>query len=156
MIYTPLTKKAMLLACEKHKDQVDKSGMPYILHPLHVAEKMDDEISTTVALLHDIVEDTDLTFEDLLKLEFPSEVVKVLTYLTHRKDQDYFEYVKKISENDIATKVKIADLEHNSDLTRLNKVTEEDIKRVEKYKHCIEYLKNIYNSNVDLDYKKVK
>lgn len=70
MIYTELTNKAIKLAYQAHEGQLDKAGMPYILHPIHLAEQMDDEISTCVAILHDVVEDTDVTFEDLEK-EFP-------------------------------------------------------------------------------------
>ena len=143
MIYTPMTKNAIKLMYEKHKNQVDKAGMPYVLHPLHVAESMDDEYSTTVALLHDIVEDTDLTFEDLINLGYPNEVVDALRYLTHPEGVNYFDYVKKIGENEIATKVKISDLKHNSDLSRLNEITEWDLKRVEKYKLCLDYLSEV-------------
>ena len=138
MIYTPLTKKAINLIYEKHNGQVDKAGLPYVLHPVHVAESMDDELSTTVALLHDIVEDTDMTFEELLKEGFPLEVVETLKYLTHEDNVDYYEYIKNISTNAVATKVKLSDLKHNSDLSRLDVVTERDIDRANKYKNCIE------------------
>lgn len=140
MIETPMTRKALDLATVMHKDQVDKAGMPYILHPIHVAEQMDDEKSTTVALLHDIVEDTDMTFEDLSKEGFPADVIDALTYLTHPVGQDYYEYIKNIAKNPIATKVKIADLTHNSDLSRLDKVTSDDIARVERYSKCLDFL----------------
>lgn len=143
MIYTPMTKKAIKIMYEKHKNQVDKAGMPYVLHPLHVAENMKDELRTTVALLHDVVEDTDMTIEHLSILGFPEEVIKALELLTHNEEVDYFDYIKKIGTNEIATDVKIADLEHNSDLTRLNEITEWDLERVEKYRKSIEYLKSI-------------
>ena len=143
MIYTPLTKKAINLIYEKHNGQVDKAGLPYVLHPVHVAESMDDELSTTVALLHDIVEDTDMTFEELLKEGFPLEVVETLKYLTHEDNVDYYEYIKNISTNAVATKVKLSDLKHNSDLSRLDVVTERDIDRANKYKSCIEYLEQV-------------
>ena len=143
MIYTKMTKKAMKLMYEKHKDQVDKAGMPYVLHPLHVAENMKDEVSTTVALLHDIVEDTDITFEQLSNLGFSQDVINALKCLTHESDVEYFDYIKEIAKNHVATLVKIADLEHNSDLSRLDRVTECDLKRVEKYSKCLEYLRKI-------------
>lgn len=143
MIYTDMTKKAIKLMYEKHKDQVDKAGMPYVLHPLHVAEQMSEENRTAVALLHDIVEDTDVTLEQLAAMGFPQEVLEALNCLTHSEGVEYFDYVKNIGKNEIATDVKLADLEHNSDLTRLNEVTEWDLLRVEKYKKCIEYLSNI-------------
>lgn len=117
MIYTELTNKAMKLAYQAHDRQLDKAGMPYILHPMHLAEQMDDELSTCVAILHDVVEDTDVTFEDLEK-EFPENVLVPLRYLTHQKGVPYMEYVERILENDIALKVKLADIDHNMDQSR--------------------------------------
>lgn len=117
MIYTELTNKAIKLAYQAHDGQLDKAGMPYILHPIHLAEQMDDEISTCVAILHDVVEDTDVTFEDLEK-EFPESVLEPLRYLTHQKGVPYMEYVERILENDIAVKVKLADIDHNMDQSR--------------------------------------
>ena len=143
MIYTAQTKKAIDIIFEKHKNQVDKAGMPYVLHPLHVAEKMNDEETTIVALLHDIVEDTDMTFKDLAQAGFSNNVIEALKYLTHADNLEYFDYIKNIGNNEIATKVKIADLEHNSDLTRLNEINKYDLIRVEKYQKCLEYLKGI-------------
>ena len=104
MIYTELTKKAMKIAYEAHHGQVDKGGSPYIFHPYHLAEQMDDEISCTVALLHDVVEDTSLTFADLEQI-FPKQVVEIVMLLTHDEKVDYFEYIRKIKTNAIATKV---------------------------------------------------
>lgn len=143
MIYTPLTKKAMQLMFEKHKNQIDKAGIPYVFHPMHVAEGMKDEYTTIVGLLHDVVEDTDVTFEQLSEMGFPEEVIEALRCLTHDKNVDYYDYVKKVGENPIARPVKIRDLEHNSDLTRLEEITPEDLEREEKYKRCIEYLKDL-------------
>lgn len=142
MIYTEMTKKAIKLMFEKHKDQVDKSGIPYVFHPFHLAEQMDDEETTITALLHDIVEDTDTTFEDLRKLGFSDNVINALKLMTHDKNVDYFEYVKNISKNPIARKVKIKDLEHNMDTSRLDEVTDKDLERVKKYKKCHKYLLN--------------
>ena len=119
MIYTELTNKAIRLAYQAHNGQVDKAGMPYILHPIHLAEQMDDEISTCVAILHDVVEDTDITFEDSEK-EFPESVVVPLRYLTHEKNVPYMEYVQHILENDVAIKVKLADIDHNMDQSRFS------------------------------------
>ena len=142
MIYTEMTKKAIKLMFEKHKDQVDKSGMPYVFHPFHLAEQMDDEETTITALLHDIVEDTDTTFDDLRELVFSDNVINALKLMTHDKNIDYFEYVKNISKNPIARKVKIKDLEHNMDTSRLDEVTDKDLERVKKYKKCYKYLLN--------------
>lgn len=145
MIYTTMTKKAIKLMYEKHKDQVDKSNIPYVLHPLHVAEQMTDEYRTVVALLHDIVEDTDVTLEQLDMTGFPQEVLDALRVLTHSSGVDYFKYIEEIGKNEIAIDVKLADLEHNSDLSRLDEITEKDIARVEKYKKSMVYLKKIKN-----------
>lgn len=145
MIYTAMTKKAIKLMYEKHKDQVDKSNIPYVLHPIHVAEQMADEYRTVVALLHDIVEDTDVTLEQLDMMGFPQEVLDALRVLTHSSGVDYFKYIEEIGTNEIAIDVKLADLEHNSDLSRLDEITEKDIARVEKYKKSMAYLKKIKN-----------
>ena len=117
MIYTALTKAAMEIAYRAHHGQLDKSGAPYIFHPIHLAEQMDDEYSCCVALLHDTVEDTEVTLEEL-KAIFPKEVTDAVALMTHEKGTDYFDYVRTIKENPIARKVKLADLAHNSDQTR--------------------------------------
>ena len=140
MIYTNLTKKALKLCFEAHKEQVDKSGMPYVFHPFHLAEKMTDEATTVVALLHDVVEDTELTFEDLEKQGFGEEIISALKLLTHNDDTPYMDYVAKIKTNKIATAVKLADLRHNSDLSRLDTVDEKALKRKEKYEKAIKIL----------------
>ncbi len=140
MIYTELTKKAIKLCFTAHKDQVDKSGLPYVFHPFHLAESMDDEYSTVVALLHDIVEDCGYSFSDLEKLGYPKEVIDALKLLTHDSSVEYMDYVKKIKTNPLAKKVKLADLAHNSDLSRLDEVTLKDMERVKKYKKARELL----------------
>lgn len=117
MIYTELTNKAMKIAYAAHHGQLDYNGIPYIFHPLHLAEQMDDEISCCVALLHDVVEDTAVTMEELAR-EFPAEVIEALKLLTHDDDVEYFSYVRAIKSNPIAKKVKLADIAHNSDQTR--------------------------------------
>lgn len=145
MIYTKLTKKAMAIAFEAHKEQFDKSGVPYIYHPIHLAEQMDDENSTCVALLHDVVEDTDITFEQLLGYGFNEQIISALKLLTHNKNVPYMDYVENIKDNPIARKVKLADLKHNSDLTRLDKVDDKAIQRVKKYEQAINILNNKKN-----------
>lgn len=142
MLYTPLTKKAMKLAFEAHKNQTDKTGLPYIYHPIHLAEQMTDETTTCVALLHDVVEDTDVTFEQLDAAGFSAEVIAALRLLTHDESVPYLEYVQEIKTNPIAKAVKLADLNHNSDLTRLDTVDEKALKRVEKYKKAMELLES--------------
>ena len=137
MIYTPLTKKALKISFNAHKDQVDKSGMPYVYHPFHLAEQMNDENSTCVALLHDVVEDTYVSLDDLASEGFPMEVIEALTLMTHDDNVSYMDYVRKIKTNPIATKVKLADLEHNSDLTRLELVDDAALERADKYRRAI-------------------
>ena len=117
MVYTPLTIRAMNLAYHAHHGQVDKAGVPYIFHPLHLAETMEDEYTCCAALLHDTVEDTDVTLEQL-SAEFPAEVVDAVRLLTHDPKTDYYDYVRAIRGNPIAMKVKLADLAHNSDQSR--------------------------------------
>ena len=141
MIYTALTKKALRISFNAYHTQVDKSGMPYVYHPFHVAEQMDDEYSTCVALLHDVAEDSDMTLSDLRAEGFPDEVIDALALLTHDKSVPYMDYVKKIRTNPIATKVKLADLEHNSDLSRLDEVDQKALERVKKYQLAAKLLK---------------
>ena len=133
MIYTSETKKALKLCFEAHKDQLDNSGMPYVFHPFHLAEQMESEECTVVALLHDVVEDTDLTIEDLKAMGFSNEVTDAITLMTHEEGVEYMDYVKEIKNNEIARKVKLVDLKHNSDLSRLDIVDENALKRREKY-----------------------
>lgn len=110
--------------------------MPYVFHPFHLAEQMPDEVTTCVALLHDVVEHTDVTFEDL-EGEFPEEVIDALRLLTHGEGDDYFLYVRNLKENPVARTVKLADLAHNSDLSRYDGCLgiTEDMKRawIERY-----------------------
>ena len=140
MIYTPATKKALRLCFEAHKGQVDKSGMPYVFHPFHLAEQMKDESTTIVALLHDVIEDTEYTVEDLIEMGFDGEVIEAIKLMTHEDGVPYMGYVKRIKTNPIARQVKLADLRHNSDITRLDRVTEKDLIRVEKYRKAIDIL----------------
>ena len=140
MIYTALTKMAMKIAFEAHKDQVDKSGMPYIYHPFHLAEQMKDEKTTCAALLHDVVEDTSWTFDRLKEYGFGRDIIEALMLLTHNSSVPYMDYIRVIKENKIASAVKIADLKHNSDLSRLDFVDDEAIKRADKYKKALEIL----------------
>lgn len=134
MIYTPLTKKALKLSFESHKDQFDKSGMPYVYHPFHLVEQMTTEETTVVALLHDVVEDAGVTLDELRDMGFDKQVIDAIALMTHDKAVPYLEYVTKIRQDPIAKAVKRADLAHNSDLTRLDTVTDADRMRAVKYK----------------------
>lgn len=141
MIYTPLTNRAMQIAYAAHHGQTDKSGIPYIFHPYHLAEQMEDEYTVCIALLHDVMEDTDVTRE-MLAAEFPEEIMEALDLLTHEAGIPYFEYVKKIKSNPLAKAVKLADLTHNTDKTRLP-AGDPSVKQrwEEKYRRAFEILK---------------
>lgn len=140
MIYTHLTCEAMKIAYKAHHGQVDKGGIPYIFHPYHLAEQMPDEFTTCVALLHDVVEDTDVTLEEL-KRTFPDEVIEAVAVMTHGKDEPYLDYVRRVSKNPIAKIVKLADLRHNSDETRLENASEATLTYFrEKYRKAFEIL----------------
>lgn len=142
MIYTPMTKTALKLCFETHKEQTDKGGMPYVFHPFHLAEQMSDEETTVVALLHDVVEDSDHTINDLREMGFSESVLSAIELMTHDLDVPYMEYVAQIKANPIARAVKLADLKHNSDTSRLDDITPYDIARAEKYKNAIELLES--------------
>ena len=142
MIYTEMTRRAAEIAEAAHRGQRDKSGFPYILHPVHLAEQMPDEYKTAIALLHDVVEDTDITL-DALKAEFPPRVTDALALLTHDPAEDYFAYVARIRENPDAAAVKRADLLHNLDDSRIlpdTVSTEKRQKMREKYQKALAFL----------------
>ena len=156
MIYTEMTIEAMKIAYNAHLGQLDYNGVPYIFHPYHMAEQMDDEISCTVALLHDVVEDTSLTFADL-EQKFPKQVVEIVRLLTHDEDIDYFDYIREIKTNTIATKVKLEDLKHNSDQTRCigSDLTQEQLLYwKEKYAKAKEILLLSHGTRYEIDFTK--
>lgn len=143
MIYTILTNKAMRIAYDAHQGQVDKAGLPYIFHPFHLAEQMTDEISTCVALLHDVAEDTAVSLDDLAS-EFPPEVMEPLRKLTHQPGVSYADYIIGLRDDPVARKVKLADIRHNSDMTRfagVKPISPKDAARLtEKYKMAMAIL----------------
>ena len=142
MINTKLTRLASKIAYKAHEGQTDKAGVPYIFHPIHIAEQMDSEESCVVALLHDVIEDSDITLEILSKY-FNDDIITALRVLTKKENDDYLMYIKRVKTNKLATKVKIKDLEHNRDLRRLDEVTDKDRKRSLKYWEAIRYLEDI-------------
>lgn len=117
--------------------------MPYVYHPFHLAEQMKDEYSTCVALLHDVVEDCGFTWNDLVEVGFPDEVTEAIGFMTHDKSVPYMDYVAAIKNSPIAREVKIADLRHNSDLSRLDTIDDKALERVEKYKKAIRLLERM-------------
>ena len=142
MIYTPLTKKAMRIAYDAHKEQTDKTGLPYIFHPFHLAEQMEIEEEVIVALLHDVVEDTDITLDELRSYGFSEQVMDALSILSHANDIPYRRYISTInySKNPLVKKIKLADLRHNNDETRLDEIGEKDKERFKKYRKAIRVL----------------
>ncbi len=143
MIYTVLTNKALRIAYEAHQGQTDKAGLPYIFHPFHLAEQMTDEISTCVALLHDVAEDTAVSLDDLART-FPPEVMEPLRKLTHLRGVPYADYIIGLRDDPVASKVKMADIRHNSDMSRFAEgqtVSLKDrTKLTEKYKMALALL----------------
>lgn len=133
MIYTSLTIKAMNIAYTAHHGQKDKCGAPFIFHPFHLAEQMESESTVCAALLHDVIEDTDMTIDQLEDL-FPGEVINAVRLLTHDKDTDYEEYIRKISSDPIARAVKLADLSHNSDVQRAELIDEPEGRKTDRMK----------------------
>lgn len=147
MIYTKMTKNAIKLMYEAHKNQLDKSGLPYVFHPWHVAESMTDEVRCTVALLHDVVEDTDITLDNLKEKGFPDEVVEAVDLLTKKDNIEYAEYIRNIADNEIALDVKIADLMHNMDKTRLVSGNEIPKIKYQLYESSLNFLIRTKNIN---------
>lgn len=137
---------AIALASKAFVNKKDKGGQPYILHCLHVMNEMpaDDEELRMIAVLHDVVEDTSWTLDDLREANYPERVVLGIAALTHNDGDDYFDkYIKGISFNADATKVKLADLEHNSQIMRMKGLSKKDFDRLEKYHRAYAYLRKV-------------
>jgi len=128
--------KAIAIAAQAHQEQRDKAGAPYILHPLRMMLRMSSETEMMAAILHDVVEDTAWTLEQLRQAGFAEEVVQAVECLTHRDHETYEEFITRVRTNPIATKVKLADLEDNMDMRRLSVVTAQDVQRLHKYHHA--------------------
>ncbi len=143
MIYTELTKRAINIAYKAHEGQLDRSGIPYIFHPMHIAEQMTTEETCIVAILHDVVEDTDVTLEELKEAGFSKNIINAINLLTHRDEVPYLDYVRALKDDPIASVVKLADLNHNSDRTRLTVITKKDEQRFIKYQKAKEILQGI-------------
>ena len=135
-----LEELAFEIAKTAHAGQTDKAGLDYILHPLQVAAEVTTDEEKAVALLHDIIEDTDVTASELLAKGLPDNVVEAVKALTKKHNQNYAAYLAGVKKNRLATAVKLADLKHNSDLSRLERITQKDRERAEKYRKAIEYL----------------
>jgi (p)ppGpp synthase/HD superfamily hydrolase len=137
--------KALALATIAHSGQTDKAGKPYILHPITVAKMVGTAEEKTVALLHDVVEDTPVALNDLSEQGFSESIVDAIDALTKRAREDYEAYIQRVINNPIALKVKIADMTHNMDLTRIPNPTVKDQARIEKYSKVLQKLKQKLN-----------
>ncbi|WP_250306945.1 HD domain-containing protein [Streptococcus sp. Marseille-Q3533] len=131
---------ALSIARKAHEGQLDKAGVDYIEHPIYVASQVDTEEEKAVALLHDVIEDSPVSAEELLQAGLPETVVTAVQVLTKKKEQDYQTYLETVKKNPLARVVKLADLKHNSDLSRLSSITEKDRERLKKYKKAIDFL----------------
>lgn len=124
-----LLDKAIIIATKAHQGQVDKGGDDYILHPIRVMTKLDTEEERIVGVLHDVIEDTNVTYDFLKKEGFSDEIITI----TRGKKESYMDYIRKVKTNKISKKVKIADLEDNMDISRIKKPTKKDYDRLKKY-----------------------
>jgi|TARA_R100000935_G_scaffold44348_1_gene67219 (p)ppGpp synthase/HD superfamily hydrolase len=132
--------QAISVATKAHFGQVDKSGQPYILHPLRLMFRFEAEVEMIVAVMHDVIEDSDFTYEDLKNIGFSNDVMEALDCLTKRENEDYERFILRASKNSLARKIKIEDIKDNLDLTRLNDITEKDLQRAEKYHRALKAL----------------
>ena len=142
MLYTEKVKKALEIAFDAHKDQVDKAGLPYIYHPFYLATQMETEDSIIVALLHDVVEDSHYTFEEIESYGFSPSIITALRLLTHEDSEDYITYIHRVKENELARIVKLADLKHNSDESRLSHMDDKVRERLNRYAESIKILES--------------
>lgn len=131
---------AIAIANHSHAGQLDKAGKPYISHPLTVMAQMDTLEGKIVAVLHDAIEDSDLTIADLLRQGFPEFITDAIAAITKLDGELYEDYILRVKSNAIARKVKIADVTHNMDLSRIANPTEKDFQRLEKYKKILQEL----------------
>lgn len=136
----PDLERALQIAVKAHAGAKDKSGTPYIFHPIRVMMRCRTEEAKIVALLHDVVEDTDITFDDLIDEGFSGNVIAALRLVTHAEEDSYDAYVEKIAVNPLAVEVKLADLEDNSDIRRLKVVDQNSVERFSKYLRAYRFL----------------
>jgi len=135
--------QAISIASLAHAGQLDKGGEPYILHPLRVMMKLKDEKQRIVAVLHDVIEDTKVTIQDLLDQGLDCDLANIVLILTRRKDENYDEYINRICYDELAMRVKLADLNDNMDMSRIDILTKKDYQRLAKYRVARSILENI-------------
>jgi (p)ppGpp synthase/HD superfamily hydrolase len=132
--------RAIQIAAEAHAGQVDKAGAPYILHPLRVMFRVESYEERIVAVLHDVVEDSRWTLDDLRAEGFSDAVVNSVDALTRRTNESYMEFVRRAGRDPAGRRVKLADLADNSDISRLSSPTDADVARLERYRRAIDEL----------------
>ena len=140
MDYNELYDKALQIAIRAHKGQKDKAGHDYILHPIRVSERCDDPRAKIVALLHDTIEDTDVTADYLREEGFTEEIVEAVLAVTRREGEEYDDYVRRAAQNELGRMVKRADLEDNMGIRRLPELTDRDVERLRKYLRAWQYI----------------
>ncbi len=132
--------KAIAIASKAHTGQVDKAGQPYILHPLRLMLKFTNEEQRITAVLHDVVEDSDVSLNDLKSEGFSEKVIEAINCLSKKASENYDDFILRISKNDLASAVKIEDIKDNIDITRIDKLSSEDLARVDKYHRALKTL----------------
>ena len=132
--------RAIEIASTAHRDQTRKNGDPYVLHPLRLMFQVEGDLPRMAAVLHDVVEDTDWTLEDLKSEGFPEELIEALDLLTHRDGVPYEEFVMQLATNEIARQVKLADLRDNINLLEIPELSDRGLERARKYHRFERYL----------------
>ena len=136
-----LLEKAIKIALEAHEGQVDKAGKPYILHPLRLMHECETEVEMVAALLHDVLEDSQFTVEDLKKEGIPDDAIEIIKFLTKGSNESYDDFIKRISFNKIAAKIKVKDIQDNMNIARLESVKQKDLDRLAKYHNALMLLR---------------
>lgn len=142
--------KAIEIATNAHLNQYDKGGNAYIQHPLSVANMVDSEECKIVAILHDVVEDSEITLNDLIRLGFNDTIINAVDCISKRKHEEYNKYLFRVASNSISSEVKKADLKHNMDITRLSAVTQKDVERIRKYQTALNFLEQFEFESGDI------
>lgn len=132
----PTIEDAIIFATEAHRGQVDRAGNPYILHPLRLMCRMETDTERMIAVLHDVIEDTDYTLDDLRRMGYSDEIVEAVDCLSRRDDETYEQFIQRIKPNALARRVKLADLLDNMDIRRAGLLQERDLERLQRYQNA--------------------
>lgn len=151
-----MLEKAILIAVNAHQGQVDKAGKPYILHPLRLMFSREDETERICAVLHDVIEDTDISIDYIRNEGFSEEILAALDALTKRSKESYDEFIGRILKNKTACHVKLADLRDNMDLSRIENPTEKDYERLKKYRKAVDRINGALEKNGDGEFVKTE